>query len=142
MKNNRERIISRDELLKSFVELCKFGIIGLTHNMIAYVIYLLITWLGVNPKLFVIVAYPAAATFSFYTNRKWTFYYRGDTSSSITRYVISHVGGFAINLAMLYLFVDILHYPHQLVFLVAIFVVAAYLFFMMKYFVFPREPIS
>ena len=109
---------------------------GLAINLVGYSIYLLITYLGIEPKITMSLLYGAGATVSFFGNRKLTFSHSGSLLGSGIRYVIAHCFGYLINLAILILMVDRLGYPHQWVQAAAVFVVAIFLFLAFKYFVF------
>lgn len=122
-------------------QLVRYAAIGIASNLAGYLVYLLITWLGGEPKLTMTLLYGVGATVSYFANRKLTFAHQGSMLGSGARYVVAHLGGYLINLAMLYALADRMGHPHQLVQAAAIFVVAAYLFVALKFFVFSHiEP--
>lgn len=120
----------------SLIQLIRYGVIGLLHNSCGYIFYLLATFLGAPPMLVVGLMYPLATILSFIGNKQWTFDFQGGAGSSFMRFVIVQVMGYFMNLLLLFYFVEQLNYPHQLVQAVAIFVVAAFLFVALKFFVF------
>ena len=124
---------------KTFVELAKYGVIGIVHNTLVYAIYLLITGYGVDPKLVISITYPAAATFSYFANKQWTFEHEGEHRKSIFRYCIAHIIGYGINILILFYFVNILGFAHQLVQAAAIFIVAGFLFILFRFYVFQKN---
>lgn len=83
--------------------------------------------------------YVLAAGFSFFSHKKFTFFYDGDILKSGARYVIAHIFGFLLNWVILNTFVERLNYQHQIVQGVAVFVVAAFLFVVFNLFVFKRQ---
>lgn len=117
-------------------QLIRYGIVGLSQNAVGYGLYLLLTWWGLDPKLVVGICYPLAMLVSFLGNRKYTFDHQGGMAAAGVRYILAHAGGYAINLGLLYVCVDIYGMPHQLVQLAAIFLVAAFLFITFKLYVF------
>lgn len=119
-------------------QLWRYGIIGLLSNAAGYGAYLLITALGVPPKLAMSCLYVVGATVSFFCNGRITFAYRGTTLGAGLRYLAAHALGYSINLALLVVFVDRLGFAHQIVQGLAIFVVAAFLFAALKFFVFSQ----
>lgn len=119
-----------------FKELVKYAVVGVSLNFIGYTLYLLGTYLGAEPKLVMSVLYLSSVTLSFYANRKFTFDSESRGVRAKYRYFMAHCGGFIFSWLLLYFLHDILAYPHQLVQLGAIFVVAIYLFFMLKLWVF------
>lgn len=120
-------------------QLIRYGLVGIAQNSVGYGIYLFFTWLGFDPKLVVAICYPCAMLVSFLGNRSFTFQFRGGMTGSGARFILAHAISYGINLGLLYVFVDRLGYPHQLVQAVAIFVCAAFLFVALKFFVFPQK---
>jgi len=125
---------------KSMRQLLRYGLVGVISNAVIYFVYLLITYLGVEPKTAMTLVYIIGASIGFIGNRKWTFAHRGDFSSAALRYMLAHLSGYLLNFLILFTFVDRLGYAHQWVQAVAIMIVAGFLFVVFKYFVF-RERI-
>jgi putative flippase GtrA len=120
----------------SLRQLLRYGLVGVASNAVIYFVYLLITYLGVEPKTAMTLVYIIGATIGFIGNRKWTFAHRGDFSSAALRYIPAHLSGYLLNFMILFTFVDRLGYTHQWVQAVAIMIVAGFLFVVFKYFVF------
>ncbi len=120
-------------------QLVRYGVMGLATNAAGFLVYLLVTWLGVPPKAAVTLLYPLAATLGFFGNRRYAFDHRGGMASSGARYVLAHCAGYLLTLAIQFLAVDLLGYSHQWAQGVAVFVVAGFLFLTFRYFVFPPE---
>lgn len=120
----------------SFFQLFRYALVGLLSNLAGYLAYLLFTSLGSPPKTTMTLLYGVGAAIGFLGNRNLTFSYKGDLLGSGIRYLIVHAFGYFMNLFILFMFVDELGYPHQLVQAIAIFVVAAFLFISFKFFVF------
>lgn len=120
----------------SAVQLLRYAMVGLAINVSGYLVYLLITYFGLTPKITVTMLYFVGALAGFWGNRKLTFMHQGSVFGAGARYAAAHGLGYLINLAILILFVDSLGYPHQWVQAVAVFVVAGYLFLAFKFFVF------
>ena len=139
-------MMNRDLVLQSgmmkartlFPTLVRYAVVGLTTNAIGYGVYLLVTWMGVPPKMAVTLLYPVGAMVSFLGNRKWTFSHEGEALPSLVRYWVTHCMGYGLNWLLLYVFVDHLGHPHQWVQGIAVFVVAGFLFVMFRFFVFPH----
>lgn len=122
------------------LQLIRYGLVGVASNAAIYFVYLLITYLGVEPKIAMTLVYVIGASIGFIGNRKWTFTHRGDSSSAALRYFLAHIFGYLLNFLILFSFVDRLGYAHQWVQAAAIIIVAGFLFIVFKYFVF-RERI-
>ena len=116
--------------------------VGIASNLSSYLAYLLITYLGGTPKITMSVLYFTTAVVSFFANRKLTFSHKGCVFRSGLRFFAMHCLGYLINLCMLYVMVDKFGYPHQGVQILAIFVVAAFLFITFKFFVFTEPAIE
>ena len=120
-------------------EVRKYGVVGILNTLLGYLIYLLVTWFWLEPKMVVTLMYPIGAVTAYFGHARYTFSYNGSHVHGIVRYIISHLIGYATNIVLLYLFWNRLEYPHQLVQAVAIVVVSVILFFLFRYFVFPRR---
>jgi putative flippase GtrA len=117
----------------------RYVVVGLASNASGYCAYLLITWIGGGPKASMTFLYAVGTLLGFLGNGKWTFAHRGRAWPSLTRYILAYLVGYGLDWCMLYLFVDRLGYPHQLVQAAAVLIVAAYLFPTLKFFVFPAR---
>jgi putative flippase GtrA len=117
-------------------QLIRYGLVGVASNATIYCVYLLITYLGVEPKAAMTLVYTLGAFIGFIGNRKWTFAHQGNATHAALRYVVAHSFGYLLNFLILYIFVDHLGYPHQWVQAAAIIIVAGFLFIVFKFFVF------
>jgi putative flippase GtrA len=108
-------------------------------NLILYLGYLLFNYLGLEPKKSMSLIYFIGVGIGFYGHRQLTFAHGGDPRQSMVRYMAAHFFGYFINFFLLLVMVDYFGYPHELVQAVAIFVVAAFLFVVFKYWVFPES---
>ncbi len=124
---------------KHLSQLFRYGLIGVSANLAAYLAYLSITYMGGTPKLTMSVLYVVTAFASYLGNRKLTFAYTGGFLGSGLRFAIAHFFGYLINLCLLFVLVDNFGYPHQVVQVCAIIIVAIFLFLSFKLFVFTEE---
>lgn len=120
----------------TIAQLIKYGVIGFATNSMGYLLYLVTTYMGISPVLAMTLLYALGAIIGFIGNRKLTFSYTGSVIRSGVRYLFAHLAGYALNLAILVIFVDRLGYSHEITQAIAIICVAAFLFFMFKVFVF------
>ncbi|CAN7174230.1 GtrA family protein [Pseudorhodoferax sp. LjRoot39] len=127
---------SKKNFGRIFRQFFRYALIGLTTNSLGYLIYLLITHAWGHPKLTMTILYILGALASFLANRRFTFQHSGSIGRSGTRYFIVQCSGYLLNLLLLLMFADWLGFPHQVVQAAAIFVVAAYLFLSVRFFVF------
>ena len=121
-----------------YTQFVRYAIVGVVQNLIGYMLYLLITWAGSDPKVTITILYPIGFTLSFIGNKKWTFLHTGDDKLAFYRFALTHLVGYAINIALLYVFVDIYSYAHQYVQLLAMFILVFYFFIAMRTYVFKK----
>ncbi|KRI01738.1 GtrA family protein [Curvibacter sp. PAE-UM] len=117
-------------------QLLRYAAVGVASNAAGYLVYLLLTYLGMSPKIAMTLLYGVGATVSFLGNRRYTFGQQGALLGVGGRYVIAHSLGYFINLSIQVIMVDALGYPHQLAQALGICVVAVFLFLAFKHFVF------
>ena len=132
--------MGKEPFPKLLVQVVRYGVVGVLNNLLGYLIYLVVTWAWLDPKLAVTLMYPIGAVTAYFGHAKYSFTYSGQTSHGIARYVFAHLIGYGANIGLLYVFSDLLQFPHQLVQAVAIVVVAGVLFLLFRYFVFPNRP--
>lgn len=121
------------------LQLVRYGVVGMVSNMAIYLVYLFVTYLGVEPKKAMTLLYIVGAFIGFLGNRKWTFAHRGNSMRAVGRYVTAHTLGYLLNLVILFIFVDRLGYAHQAVQAIAVVVVAGFLFVTLKFYVFSKK---
>lgn len=121
-------------------QMFRYGIVGAVSNAIGYLLYLAITAVGMEHKLAMSLLYMFGVVQTFLFNKRWSFDHVGSNRHAFVKYFISHGVGYIVNLTSLYLCVDRLGWPHQAVQGVMVFVVAALLFMLQKFWVF-RTPL-
>lgn len=119
-----------------FKQLARYALIGIASNLAGYLVYFLITYLGLTPKITMTILYAVGAAIGYIGNRDFTFEHKGRMLGSSVRYFIAQLFGYFINLIILIILVDNYGYAHQWVQAVAVFVVAGFLFIAFKFFVF------
>lgn len=127
---------------RSVTQLFRFALVSVTVNLVGYIVYLLITYLGGTPKITMTFLYGAVVTAGFLGNRKLVFAHKGSLLGVGVRYIIAHCFGYCINLTILIVLVDKLGYAHQWAQATAILVVASFLFLAFKFFVFRKPGVS
>jgi len=122
--------------LKCSKEFIRYAFVGATANVVAFLLYALLTRLGVSPVLTISIFYPIHIGLAFYFNKKWSFSHTGRISASAVRYLIAYLGCYILNVMVLKFFCNYLGFSHLLVQATAILVIALLLFFAQKYWVF------
>jgi putative flippase GtrA len=120
-------------------EFARFAVVGVVSNAALYLLYLLLTQLGLGHKLAASITYAIGVLQTFFFNRSWSFRDRGAAGPALGRYVGAYGLGYALNMLVLALLVDRMGYPHQWVQGVMIIVLAALLFAAQKLWVFREK---
>jgi len=118
------------------IQSLRFIIVGLTSNLILYLLYLALTTVGLGHKTAMTMLYLTGTLQTFMFNKRWTFSHQGHIRKSLLRYLAAYGVGYILNFALLYILVDRLGWPHALVQGLAVMIVAALLFLIQKYWVF------
>src|SRR4029079_11858452 len=88
-------------------QLLRYTVVGLLSNAVLYGVYVLLTRLGVEPKLAMTITFALGVTQTFVMNRGWTFSYRGSGPHAYLRYWVVYGVAYAVNLLLLIVFVDV-----------------------------------
>ena len=122
--------------LKWSKEIIRYAIVGTVANVLGFLFYVLFTARGVSPVLTISILYPIQIGVAFFLNKKWSFKYTGRIATSAVRYLITYIGCYFLNVAVLKFFSSHLGYSHMVVQALAILVIALLLFLAQKYWVF------
>lgn len=125
----------------TLLQLVRYGIVGIATNGLMFAGYLGLGTLGIGPKAAMSLLYVPGVLLGFLWNRSFTFHHRGNVPLSMARYLSAYAVGFVFTFAALLIFVDWLGLPADPVVLVLIFVTAALLYCLQRYWVF-RQPAS
>ncbi len=124
---------------RTLSQLLRYGAVGLASNVALYVVYLGLTATGLGHKLAMSLVYGAGVALTFFVNGRWTFTAGSLGGATFARYVTAYALGYALNLALLWLLVDVGGWPHATAQGLLILVVAVCLFLLHKFWVF-RPP--
>lgn len=114
----------------------RYVVVGLASNAVIYVVYLLLTQLGMGSKLAMSLLYGVGVLQTFVFNKKWSFHFEGSATPALLRYAAVYAVGYIIQFLALMLLVDQLGLPHQLVMGGLILFMALLLFMAQKFWVF------
>ena len=128
--------VSRENIRQVF----SYGVIGVFSNALLYCLFVLITWLGVEPKLAMSIGWVIGITQSYFLNRRFTFSLKGQDLTSFIKYVTTYLLNYCINWIALYIFVDHQGHSHLIVQAIMVFVNAAIIFLMLRVWVFRSNP--
>jgi putative flippase GtrA len=122
--------------MRNYFQLFKFTLVGLLSNIFLYFTYLKITSIGISPKTSMTFLYFTGMILTFYFNRSWTFKHKTKDAPALIRFVKLYSIGYFINLILLLVLVDRFGWSHQRAQGIAVFVIAIFLFFGQKIWVF------
>lgn len=114
----------------------RYVVVGLASNAVIFVVYVVLTNLGLGPKLAMSLLYCTGVLQTFVFNRKWAFRFQGAATPALGRYLVAYALGYLVNFLALMLLVDRMGLPHQWVQIMMILVVAMMLFMAQRYWVF------
>ena len=123
-------------------QLLRYGIVGLASNALGYALYLGLSYAGLGPKLAMSLLYVLGMLQTFVFNKRWSFRHGGMHGQAFIRYIVTYGIGYFINLLALFVLVDRLGFPHQIVQAVLIVIIALFLFMLQKLWVFRLENTS
>ncbi len=123
------------QITKQFL---RYAIVGLVSNALLYILYLVITWFGVGPKIAMSLLYLIGVLQTFIFNKSWSFSYSGSAAPALLRYAIVYALGYIINFLTLMLLVDQAGLPHQWVMAGLVIFMALFFFAWQKYWVFSQ----
>lgn len=124
------------------VQFILYAIIGVAANALGYLVFLVMTYYSLEPKIAATCLYLFCATLSFFGNKRITFNEKGHFSAVFFRYLLAYFTGYLINIMMLVVLTDHLGCPYYLIQAIAIITVAGFLFVSLKLFVFPIRKLS
>lgn len=118
------------------MQVLRFGIVGLISNLLIFLIYLALTEIGMGHKSAMTLLFVVGVAQTFVFNKRWTFGYDGIIQGAFLKYVVIYALVYLLNLTFLFLLVDILDNPHQVVQGLMILISGLILFLLQKFWVF------
>lgn len=123
-------------LVRMSKELLRYTVIGVLLNAGGFVAYLWLTFVSFDPKAALTISFAGQVLVGFAFNRDWTFRARVGFRDMFPRYAAAYMAAYLINLAGLFLFVDVLGHPHVIVQIVLTLLIAIGLFLVQRNWIF------
>ena len=123
---------------KLIYESIKFSTVGIVHNLISYLIYLLITYYGGEPKMTVTILTIITAFIVYFINKNYVFRVKKRDRKYIIHFLMTYFSFYLINIGTLIIFVDNLGHPHQIVLLISMIICSGFSFIIQKIFIFSK----
>jgi putative flippase GtrA len=117
----------------------RYLIVGVLSNSVSYLLYLVATALGGEPKIVMTALYGVGVLQTFPFNKHWSFRDKGPASAVLVRYCIAYATGYALNYAALAVFVGHLHLAHQYVQAIMVVLLGPYLYGLQRVWVFAPD---
>lgn len=132
---------SKDVCMHFSRPLLRYGVVGLASNGIGFLLYLLLTWLGMEYRVAVTLLFAVGVVQTFFFNKGWSFGHTGTTQPALLRYWAVYVVAYFLNIAALTVLVEYVDVPHQIAQAILIFAIAGLIFIALRFWVFPKEAI-
>lgn len=114
------------------MQLAKFGLVGVAATLVYVAVFTgAVEFLGIPPVIAVVLGFCLAVLVSFYGHRRWTF---GVASSpgQLAKFIVVALTGFAANLLITYLVVNVFELWYGYALLLSIFAVPGMTFLLSK----------
>lgn len=128
--------------IKIIWQLFRYAIIGFVSNGLLFVIYLALTWAGMNYMTAMSLLYITGTLITFHANRKWTFKNNETPLPQLIKYLLTYTFGYLINILILWLGVNHFKLQHQATQAIAIILVACFIFLALKFWAFPHKSLK
>jgi putative flippase GtrA len=114
----------------------RFGMIGGLNNLLSYGIFVVLTLTGMPSISAATITYVTGMAVSYLANRSFTFRHSGSARHSVLRFIVVNIAGYAVNITILAVFVELIGWNALVVQLGAIVVVATGIYLGMRFWVF------
>ena len=121
---------------KTAGQFVRYAAVGLISNGVGFLLYLGLTFAGMEHKIAMTLLYAIGVLQTFVFNKRWSFQHDGVHGPAFVRYCITYGLGYVINLLALIVLVDFVGYPHEIVQGIMVISLAAMLFTLQKFWVF------
>jgi len=123
---------------QDLIEIAKAAPLSLFLNLTGYIAFVVLVRNGLDPKISISFLYPVMVALSYFLYGNLVFH--GEYSkNSLFKFIITHISGYLANLLLLFIFIDIFALTHELSQLIAMVIVALYLFLIFKFVVFTNQ---
>ena len=123
-------------MLSKNVIFIRYVLVGCFQNTVGFILYLLMTNIGTDPKYTVSFLYPVGFFVSYMGNKNWTFSNTSEHRKVLFRFSLMHLFGYLINLIVLYVCVDLNGFNHKFTQVLTMFFLVFYFFIALKMYVF------
>ena len=124
---------------KTFKQFIKFGIVGCINTFSSWVFYYPLLFLGLDYRICTTIAYILSSIIGYILNKKWVFKKNVYDSNSVLKYYIVYGSSYIINMAAMYLWVDVLNLSDLIAPVLTLFITVPYNFIFSRLWVFTKK---
>ena len=127
------------KLIRKYQQFIKFGLVALSYNLFAYVIYAGLVALKCNYLLASSIAFVIGITLSYFMNKSIVFATKQHNYGLFSRYILFYLVLLGINLGVLHVFVKLLMISPYVAQILVTFISALVSYNTMRVFVFRKK---
>ncbi|GLK51930.1 MAG: hypothetical protein CMH94_00265 [Oceanicaulis sp.] len=131
--------LPRPDTHPALFRLLRYLVVGGGTNLLLYLAYLGITFLGVSPEIATTGAFAAGIAITYLLNRGWTFRSTHAWQRTAPRYVAAYLMGYVVQISALAGLYRLLDIPHPLAQLFAMGLAAVTIFLSLQFWVFAEQ---
>lgn len=124
------------KLIKQFF---KFGIVGCINTFSSWIFYYPLIFINVDYRIATTIAYILSSIIGYLLNNRWVFKKNVYDSNSVLKYYIVYGSSYILNMACVYLWVEILNISTLFAPILTLFVTVPYNFIFSKLWVFTKK---
>ncbi|MDG1838335.1 MAG: GtrA family protein [Phycisphaerales bacterium] len=117
----------------------RYGIVGVSVNALALIAFSILVTGGMYHHIAATLVFVVAMSASYTVNRNWSFEFRGSVRRSMAGYAFIYFCAWGLNLAVLWIGIDLLGIHHTVVQGLAIIGIACLLFIAQRYWIFKSD---
>lgn len=121
-------------------QLVRYGVVGVGVNIMGYLAFLGMMAAGLHHQLAATLMFVLAVLASYLVNRNWSFQHKGRVGRSFANYAALYFAAWLLDVLVLWIFIDAMHYHYAIVQGLAIVGIALLLFLGQRYWVFRTPP--
>lgn len=126
--------------MNKFFQIVKFGLVGLSNNVISLLIYYVLIYFNTNYLISNILGYILSSIWGYILNKLWVFNAsKAKVRSSIVKYYIVYGSSFLINVFLMYLQVDKIGISKSVAPFIVLLITIPYNFILNKFWVYKNN---
>lgn len=124
---------------KGILQFLKFGIVGGINTVNSWIIYYGMIYFNVNYLISSTFAYFISSIIGYFLNKQWVFKSRSNNKNSLVKYYIVYISSYFLNIATMYLLVDIFNISKYIAPILTLCITVPYNYLFSKSWIFKRK---